>query len=201
MRGWMTRKCWDFAGMNVKGKGGPQNKSNGVPVTGHSTKQTFLFTFMFFSLVFFHISILVLNGLLKWWWILWLNCYYYSYWRARGSIVCLCGERRDRRCWNGGAVMLFIDITLLFEPIDTQTPFGIKKYSNNPRVALCLCCSGGNLAAFLSSCLLLMPYLNVKIFIMHFQLAFVLIFCIFLLWWFTTLHDKRPQIWRARVNK
>lgn len=32
---------------------------------GHSNRQAFLFTFMFFSLVFFHISILVLNGLLK----------------------------------------------------------------------------------------------------------------------------------------
>lgn len=34
-------------------------------LNGHSTKQTFSFTFMFFSLIFFHISILVLNGLLK----------------------------------------------------------------------------------------------------------------------------------------
>lgn len=32
---------------------------------GGSTKQTFMLTFMFFSLFFFHISILVLNGVLK----------------------------------------------------------------------------------------------------------------------------------------
>lgn len=58
-----TLKSQNIVGMFMKGKGGSQNKCDGV--SERSTKQTFLFTFTFFSLVFFHISILVLNGLLK----------------------------------------------------------------------------------------------------------------------------------------
>ena len=43
------------------------------------------------------------------------------------------------RCGMGGvggegAMMFFRGIALLFKPIDTQTPFGIKKYSNSPVV-------------------------------------------------------------------
>lgn len=48
----------------MKGKGGSQNKSDGM--SERSLHKTTLFCLLlFFSLVFFHISILVLNGLLK----------------------------------------------------------------------------------------------------------------------------------------
>ena len=50
--------------INIRGREGHKTNQMGC-LNSHSTKQTFLFTFMFFSLVFFHISILVLNGLLK----------------------------------------------------------------------------------------------------------------------------------------
>lgn len=47
--------------VNGEQKGGSVNRV----LDGGSTKQTFMLTFMFFSLFFFHISILVLNGVLK----------------------------------------------------------------------------------------------------------------------------------------
>jgi len=75
------------AGVILNGREGHKMKKTGC-LNSCSTKQTFVyFCVIFFGIFFFHISILVLNGLLKWW-ILWLNCYY-SYWRAQISIVCL----------------------------------------------------------------------------------------------------------------
>lgn len=147
-------KSQNIVGMNMKGKGGSQNKCDGV--SERSTKQTFSFTFAFFSLIFFHISILVLNGLLKrwWWWILWLNCCYYSYWRARGSIVWLWVKGVGREVSGWRCTVFFREIALLFKPIDPQTSFGIKILKQS-LADMCLCFLSRRFAAafFPFSCL------------------------------------------------
>lgn len=91
------------------------HKTNLGCLNGHPTKQTFLFTFMFFSLVFFHISIPVLNGLLKLMMNIIIKLLLLFLLKSKRFYSVIVGEG----CGMGGVGVQW-QIALLFKPIDTN---------------------------------------------------------------------------------
>lgn len=80
---------------------------------------------------FFHISILVLNGLLKQMMNIMIKLLLFLMKTKRFYSV-LVGEGEDGRWGDKGAIMFFRETTLLFKSIDTICFWNKKKYTNSP---------------------------------------------------------------------